>query len=433
MQVQTKDSTATSATIVVTLDAADIAPIKTKTVKRLGRSVKIPGFRPGKAPLNVIEKALLPERLYEELIRDAVAQTADKTLADAKIVPAARPDVNVEQFTPFSELTYTIKVVHIGAVTVGDLTKVKAKKESGQAQDQDVTDVLDRVRLQQADKVETDEAAQDGDEVWIDFAGYDAKGEPIEHADGKDYPLRLGSKTFIDGFEENLVGAKKGDNIEFTVTFPKDYRVKALADKKATFKVTANKVNKVVLPELTDEFAQKLSEFKTMDELKADIRKTVQAEMDAQAQRTYENDVSTEIVSNSKAEIPQELIDFHAARIRQDEERNLASRGISWEQHLAEEGMTEDEHTAQRSNVEAEKYIKTGLVLTEIAKRDGIKLAPGELDTYIADLKQRYASDPGMQQQLSDPRNREELGSRLLTEKTVEHILQSVSGTKSGK
>ena len=433
MHIQTQDSTNTSATITVSLDAADLEPIKNKTVKRLGRTVKVPGFRPGKAPLAVIEKSLVPERLYEEVIRDAVAQTGDKTLADQKIVPAARPEITIDSFTPFSELNYSIKVEFVGDIKVGDLSKVKVEHQEVKAEESDVDEILDRLRQQQADKVETDDAAKDGDEVWIDFAGFDAEGKAIEHADGKDYPLRLGSKTFIDGFEENLVGHKKGDEFEFTVSFPKDYRVKSLADMKATFKITVNKVTHIVLPELTDAFAAKVSDFKSMDELKADIRQAVAAERTAQAQRAYETDVITKLVEMSSAEIPQALIDFHADRLKQDEERNLASRGISWEQHLQEEGMTEEEHKAQRSDVEATKYITTGLVLTEIAKSEGIKLEKGELDAYIAGLKKQYASDQGMQQQLSDPRNREELGSRLLTEKTVNHILAVVGAGKPAK
>lgn len=433
MHIQITDDKPTSKTITVTLDAADLDPIKNKTVKRLGRQVKLAGFRSGKAPQALLEKSIPPETLFEEVIRDAVAHTGDQVLAKKEIIPATRPEIEVEKFTPFSELLYTIKVSHIGDVTVGNLDKITAQPEFVKATDEDLAEVLDRVRQQQADKVETDEASQDGDEVWIDFAGFDQKGEPIEHADGKDYPLRIGSKTFIDGFEENLVGVKKGDEKEFTLTFPEDYRVKALAKKKVTFKTTVNKVTKVVLPELNDDFAQKISEFKTLDELKKDVRQAIEAEKNAQASRNYENAVINELVELSSAEIPEALTAFHAHRLKEEEQKSLEQRGVNWEQHLQDEGMTDEEHDKQRSQPEAEKYIKTGLVLTQIAKRDGLKLEPGEIDQYISSLKKRYASDQQMQMQLSNPANREELASRLLTEKTVAHIMSKVSQGKPAK
>lgn len=429
MHIQTKDSTNTSKTLIVTLNEADLKPIKDKTVKRLGRQVKITGFRSGKAPLPLIEKSISPEALFEEVIRDAVSATGDKVLSKENIVPATRPEIAVEKFTPHTELEYTITVQYIGEVKVGNLSKVKAKREVIKTTNEDLDEVLDRVRQQQADKVETDNTAVETDEVWIDFEGFDEAGEPIEHADGKDYPLRLGSKTFIDGFEENLVGVKKGDEKEFTLTFPSDYRVKALADKKVTFKTKVNKVTKVVLPELNDEFAQKISEFKTLKELKDDVRQAIEAEKNVQAQRTFENTVINELVELSSAEVPKELTAFHAKRLKDEEKKNYMQRGITWEQHLEDEGMTDEEHDEKRSQPEAEKYIRTGLVLTEIAKRDGLKLDSGEIDQYIGSLKRQYASDQQMQMQLSDPRNREELASRLLTEKTVAHIMSQVDGT----
>jgi trigger factor len=302
-----------------------------------------------------------------------------------------------------------------------DYTKIKVARKDVKVGTKEVDEVVESLRARVAERKEVKREAKDGDEVLIDFTGVDAKtSEPISGADGKGYPLVLGSNTFIPGFEENLVGVKSGDEKIFTITFPKDYGVQALQNRKVSFTVTAIKVHEVVKPKIDDAFAEKVGPVKTVADLKADIKKQLEYEQQTQVDRDYESEILEKITEKSEVAIPKVLIDEEIARVEQDEKQNLIYRGQTWEEHLKDEGVNETEHFEQK-RPGAEKNVKAGLILTEIADKEGITVTPQELEVRLQVLRGQY-QDKQMQAEISKPENRREISNRMLTEKTLERL-----------
>lgn len=407
-------------------DAKLMQSVKERTLRALGKDLKLAGFRPGKAPLPIIEKNLNPASLQQEFLERAMNEMYGAALDSEKLRPVVQPQADVKKFVPFDSLEVTVEVEVIGEIKLSDYQKIKLPKEKVEITDKDMDDVIKQLRIREAEKQDVERAAKEGDQVWIDFAGVDAKTkEPIQGADGKQYPLVLGSDTFIPGFEPELIGLKAGDNKTFTITFPADYGVSSLQKKKVEFTVTVTKVQEVVEPELNDEFAAKIGPFKNMDELKADITKQIEYEKQSRADREYESKLLEQITDAAKADIPDALIEGEIDRLEKDERQDLTYRGQTWQEHLKAEGVTEAEHRAKKRE-EAERRVKAGLVLAEIAEAEKIDVTLEELNERLAGLRAQY-QDKQMQAELDKPENRREIASRLLTEKTIQKLVAYAS------
>lgn len=237
MQITRTDITPTKAKLVVTADETDLLKLKNHTLEHFRNRLKLPGFRQGKAPLNVVEKNADQTQLQAEFLDEAVNHLYQMAAEKEKLKPLGNPQVSLRKFVPFSELEFECEVDVLGKVTLGNYKAIKKSKPSVSVTAKDVNEVIDSLKVRSAEKKDVDRAAKKNDQVILDFKGTDAKGEAIKGADGKDYPLLLGSDTFIPGFEDNLIGLKPGEEKSFTLTFPKDYGVKALANKKVTFAV----------------------------------------------------------------------------------------------------------------------------------------------------------------------------------------------------
>jgi len=416
MQVK-KSVVGTNATITITAHEADLNPLKQHVLQHFQSKVKMPGFREGKVPLNMVEKNVDPAQLQSEFLDEAVSQMYSQAISENNIRVVSRPEVDLKKFVPFTELEFEVKVEVIGDIKLGDYKKLNVKQAKVEVTAADVNEVIKSLQTRMAEKKDVNRAAKDTDQVWIDFTGVDAKGQPVKGADGKDYPLVLGSNTFIPGFEPNLVGLSAGDQKTFDVTFPKDYGVKALASKKVTFTVDVTKVQEVVVPKVDDEFAAKAGPFKTAADLKSDIKKQLQIEREQQAQRTYENDLVKLLTSKSTLEVPKVLVDDQIERIENEERQNIVYRGQTWEEHLADEGVTAEEHREQK-RTSAEEQVKMGLVLSAVADAENLNVTPEELEIRLQILKGQY-QDPAMQAELDKPENRQDIASRILTEKTL--------------
>lgn len=422
MQTTRKDLSPTKLELTVTATAAELQPVKDHVLRDLQRDVNMAGFRKGHAPLALVEKnvdqAVLQSRFLDHAVNDLYVQAA----TEQKLCPVAQPEVNVTKFVPFDTLEFKATVEVVGKITLPDYKKIKMAKQVEKTTAKDVDAVIEDLRRRDGEKVDVDRAAKDGDEVVLDFHGVDAKTKKdIEGADAKDYPLALGSGAFIPGFEPEVVGLKPGDEKTFDVTFPADYGSAELQNKKVTFTITLKKVREVKLPELNDAFVAKVGPFKTVEELKADIKQQLEVEKENQAQRKLENDLLAEIAEKAKADIPTVLIDEEIDRMELEEKRNLLYRGQTWSEHLKAEGKTEKEHK-EGLRESAEARVKTGLVLGEVAEAEQIKVDDKDLDARIAELKQQY-TDKQMQAELNKPENRRELMSRLLTEKTIAKLV----------
>ncbi|MFA6132369.1 MAG: trigger factor, partial [Patescibacteria group bacterium] len=421
MQVKIEYPSKTEAVMTVIPTDAELQNIKEHVLTHFQDKVKVPGFRSGKTPVSLIEKHVEPEALQSQFLEEAIEQLYGQSIRAQKVRPVDRPEIAIKKFVPFTTLEFEAKFPVVNVIKLADYKKIKKAKVAVKLTAEDVNDVIKSLQQRISDKKDVDRAAKAGDQVWIDFKGTDAKGKPVNGADGKDYPLTLGSNAFIPGFEDNLIGLKANQDKTFTLTFPKDYGVAALAGKKVTFEVSVTKVQEVVEPKVDDDFAAKVGPFKTVAELKADIKKQVGLERQQQSDRQYESDLVREIAKKSELEIPKVLIDDQVERMEQEERQNLVYRGQTWEEHLKDEGVSEQQHKEQK-RPEAEERVKISLVLAEVADNEGLQVTGEELDVRMQLLRGQY-QDPAMQAELNKPQARSDIASRILTEKTLEKLV----------
>ncbi|OGL26318.1 trigger factor [Candidatus Saccharibacteria bacterium RIFCSPHIGHO2_12_FULL_49_19] len=425
MQISRTTLSPTQVKLKITANQQELESIKQHVLGHFARSVKVPGFRAGRTPARIIEKQVDQKALADEFLDHAMNGLYRKALETEDLRPVAAPDVKLKKFVPYSQLEFEVEAEVVGKVSLPDYKKIKLPKPKVTVTAQDVKEVLTSLQTRLAQRSETDRPAKLGDEVVIDFSGFDHKNQPVSGAKGKDYPLILGSSQFIPGFEENLIGVKSGQSAEFTLTFPKNYGVSALRGKKVTFKTDVKKVSEMKLPKLDDELAQKAGPFKTLAELKADVKKQLRSERELNAQRNLENELISRIAGGSSVDIPKSMVDEQIVAMEEEEKRNLTYRGQTWQEHLTEEGITEEQHR-ERQRPQAEARVKAGLVLSEIAERESLKVTPEELEVRLRMLKEQY-QDPAMQAELDKPEARSDITARLLTEKTISKIVQYAS------
>ncbi|HJQ08446.1 MAG TPA: trigger factor [Candidatus Saccharimonadales bacterium] len=426
MQVTKKNLSDTKVQLTLKADTAQLNDVKQRTLQLFAQSMKIQGFREGKAPLGMVEKQADPQRLQAEFLETAVNHLYVAALEQEKLRPVTQPQVKITKFVPFDTLEVETEVEVVGEVTLPDYRKIKLAKDKVSISVKEVDEVIATLRTRDAEKKDVDRLSKNGDQVWIDFAGVDAKTkEPISGADGKDYPLVLGSNTFIPGFEPNLVGMKADEQKAFTLTFPKDYSVKALQNRKVEFTVTVTKVQEVVEPKVDDAFAAKVGPFKTVAELKEDIKKELVMRKQVDADQAFADQIIRKVTDKAKVAIPESLVNEQIDRIEREQRQNLTYRGQTWQEFLQAEGYDEKSYReAQRPA--AELRVKAGLVLAEIAEAENVEVTAKELTAQMAQLKARYP-DPQMQAELAKPEAQREIASRMLTEKTIAKLTEYAS------
>lgn len=418
MHITKKNTSPTKLSLTIVADQAILDEVKQQTLRDFRQKVTIQGFRSGKAPLGMVEKHVDPAQMQTEFVERAVNRLYIDALTEENIRPVSQPQITIQKFVPFTVLEFAAELEVIGTVKLPDYTKIKLAAKSISVSAKDVDDVLANLKTRAAERTIVERPAKNGDEVVLDFTGQEAETkQSISGADGKDYPLVLGSDAFIPGFEKNLAGMKAGDEKSFTLTFPKDYGVAALQDKKVIFTVKVSKVQAIEAAKIDDAFAAKVGPFKTVADLKTDIKKQLTAERQTQADREYENELITKITEKSDVAVPAALIDEELDRLEKDERQNLVYRGQTWQEHLDAEGVTEAEHREQ-NRTPAEARVKAGLVLSEIAEKEKLDVTAEELDARMQQLKGQY-TDQTMQAELDKPESRREIASRLLTEKTI--------------
>lgn len=426
MQVKKEQLEPTKVKLTVTAEADLLSNIKQQVVEHLGKDAKVQGFRPGKAPIHLVEKQLNQSALQTEFLEQAVNRLYIDAVQQENLRPVAPPQVAISKFVPFTTLEFTAEVEVVGSIKLADYKKIKLAPKTVNVTANDVNQVLDNLRSRAAEKKEVKRVAKAGDEVLINFKGVDAKTkERIQGADGTEYPLVLGSKTFIPGFEDKVIGAKPGATKTFTLTFPKDYGAKSLQGRVVSFTVEVLKVQELVKAKLDDAFAATVGPFKTLSELKTDIKKQLTTEQQQQAQQAYDNELLETIATKSTVTLPKPLVEDEITRMEDEEKRNLAYRGQTWQEHLKEEGVDEAGHRETKRQA-AEMRAKVGLILGEIADRENIAVTPEELEIRIQLLKGQY-TDPAMLAELDKDESRRDIHSRMMTEKTIDLLRTSAT------
>jgi len=424
MQVTKSQIDPTKIKLTIVMDADELQHAKEATLKHLATHTKIQGFRQGKAPLALVEKAVDQAQLQSEFLEHAINDAYPQAVEQANARPVGQPQIEIVKFVPFTTLEVIAEVESVGEVGLPDYKKIASEitKKKVSVTAKQVDDVIKDLQSRAAERQSVDRAAKDNDEVVIDFKGADTKTkEALPGTEGSDYPLKLGSGTFIPGFEEAVVGMKAGEVKDFDVTFPADYGAKNMQGRKVTFTVTAKSVNDLVEPKADDAFAKTVGPFKSLTELKDDIKRQLTDQATRDIENQFESDIVEAVAKKTKVTIPQQLIDDEIQRLEEQERQNLMYQGMTWQEHLTAEGVTEEEHR-ERNREGAELRVKSGLLLGEIAEAEKITVTPEELEIRVQLLKGQYATDEQMQSELDKPENRRDIMNRLMTEKTLDKL-----------
>ncbi len=380
------------AKLTITVSADEfIEAIKASYNKQKGK-ISVPGFRKGKVPQAYLEKMYGPEMFYEDAANTCMESSYPDALDECGLDVVSRPQIDVTQMEKGKDFIYTATVAVKPEVTLGEYKGVEVEKVDAEVTDEDVQAELLNVQKQNSRTIPVEgRVAKMDDEVTIDFEGF-VDGEAFEGGKGENYQLTLGSHSFIDTFEDQIVGKNIGEEFDVNVTFPEDYQAEDLAGKSAVFKCKLNGIKETELPELDDEFASEVSEFDTLDEYKADLKATLKVKKEKAAKNTKEGLVIDQIIENSTMEIPDAMLDTTKEQMLNEFAQQLSYQGLSVDQYFQFTGMTREKFL-ETSTPEAERRIKSRLVLEAIAKAEDIQVSEEELNDELKKMADMYQMD----------------------------------------
>lgn len=389
MSVQVEKLEKNMAKLTVEVSAEDFKAAIKKAFNKNKNRFSIPGFRKGKAPQAMIEKMYGEGVFYEDAADEAINASYAEAMKESGLDIVSRPEVTIEKIGKDEPFVYSALVAVKPEVTLGQYKGVEVEKADASVSAEDVEAELKKVQEQNARLLTVeDRGVEDGDQTVIDFEGF-VDGKGFEGGKAEDYPLTIGSHSFIDTFEEQLIGKKIGEECEVNVTFPTEYHAADLAGKPATFKVTVKEIKVKELPELNDEFASEVSEFDTLDEYKKDVEKKLAEKKEIEANSKNEDAVVAKVVENASMEIPDKMIDAQAENMVQDMARRMQSQGLSLDMYLKYTGMTV-EQMKEQARPDAEKRIRTRLVLEAVAQAENIQISDEKVDEEVAKMAEAY-------------------------------------------
>lgn len=380
------------AKLTITVPAAEFTEAMKDSYNKQKNKISIPGFRKGKVPQAYIEKVYGPEMFYEDAANTCMENSYPGALDECGLDVVSRPEIDVVQMEKGKDFIYTATVAVKPEVTLGDYKGVEIEKVDVEVTDEDIQAELLNVQKQNARNIPVeDRAAKMDDEVTIDFEGF-IDGEAFEGGKGENYQLTLGSHSFIDTFEDQIVGKNIGEEFDVNVTFPENYQAEDLAGKPAVFKCKLNGIKETELPELDDEFASEVSEFETMDEYKADLKETLKAKKEKAAKNTKEGLVIDKIIENATMDIPEAMVETTKEQMMNEFAQQISYQGLSIEQYFQFTGMTKEKFM-ETATPEAERRIKSRLVLEAIAKAEDIQVSDDELNDELKKMAEMYQMD----------------------------------------
>ena len=423
MKTKLKNISDVKVELTISLGAEELKAGEQVALTNLAKEVKIEGFRKGKAPLEMVAAQVDPNLLNQETLENALSKSVAEAFLKEKVQAINRPEVDVKKFIPGTELEFTATTEIMPKVELGDYKKLDVKKEAVKVSKKEVKETINRILKNFAEKKKVEREAKNGDEVIIDFLG---KKDGVASDGGKaeKFPLELGSKSFIPGFEEGLIGKKAGDELSLNLEFPKDYHAKDLAGAKVVFEVKIHEVRENVEPEINEEFLSKLGNFKTKEEFEKQIEEDLKTQKQAEADEKFKDELVKKLAEVSKVPVPEILLEDQKRSIEMDMQQNLMYSGLSLEDYLDRMGKTREEWLEKDVKEAAEMRVKSGLALAELSKVEKVKSDTKELDDRIAQLKEQYGNSKEVQKQLSSDDVRRNLANQILTEKTIDLLVK---------
>lgn len=421
MKTSVKQLSDTKVELTISIGEKELKDAELVALTKVAKKVKAPGFRAGKVPPSVAAKYADPTILAEQILDDALSAAVSTAFVEQKISALDRPQVEIKKYVPGSELEFTAETEVIPEVKLGDFKKLGVKKKVAPVAASDIDDVIERMRKGFAERKDTDKPAKDGDEAIMDFVGKN-DGVAFDGGTADDYTLVLGSKQFIPGFEEGVIGHKAGEQFDIEVTFPEDYHSKALAGKPVVFSINLKKVNQVVLPKLDEAFAKKAGPFNTVAELKKDINRELEANKDREADDKFKDELISKLIEVSTIPAPEILVNDQSRSIEQDMVQNLMYQGLTLESYLESKNLTKEEWLATEVKDAAVNRVKAGLGLSELSKQLNVTATNEELAEKINQYQEQFGNKSG--QDFTTPELQRDIANRLLTDKTIDELVK---------
>ena len=416
LQVEKMDKNMAKLTIEVA--AEDLEKAMQNAYQKAKGRISIPGFRKGKAPRKMIEQMYGKGIFLEDAVNALIPEHYSKALAECDLEIVSQPTIDITQAEPGKALIFTAEVATKPEVTLGDYKGVEVPKTEINVTDEDVDAEIKKEQEKNSRTINVeDRGAQLQDVVTIDFEG-SVDGVPFDGGQATEYPLTLGSNTFIPGFEDQLVGAKVGDDVDVKVTFPEEYQAKELAGKEAIFKCAVKKIEAKELPELDDDFAKDVSEFDTLAEYKEHVKTNLVERKENEAKRAKEDAAVDKAIENAQMDIPEAMLKTQCRQMLDDFSRRMQSQGLSMEQYFQFTGMTADK-MMEDMKPQALKRIQTRLVLEKVAEVENIQPTEEEVNEEIAKMAEAYKMEADKLKELLGERELEQMKKDMAVQKAV--------------
>ena len=424
MSLQVEKLEKNMAKLTIEVPADDLEKALQSAYMKQKNKISLPGFRKGKVPRQMIEKMYGAEIFYDDAANELIPKAYAEAYDEAELDIVSRPEINVVQIEKGKPFIFTADVATKPEVTLGEYKGLEIEKVSTRVTQKEVDAKIQEEAEKNARTITvTDRPVQDGDEVILDFEGF-VDGVAFEGGKGENYPLTIGSGSFIPGFEEQLVGAEAEKEMEVKVTFPEDYHAEDLKGKEAVFKCTIHEIKAKELPEIDDEFAAEVSEFDTLEEYKADIKAKIKDQKASEGKRKQEDQAVDAAVKNAPYEIPQPMIETQVMQMADDFAQRIQSQGISLEQYFQFTGMTADK-MMDELRPQAIKRIETRLVLEAIAKAENIEISDEKLDEELAKMAESYKMEVDKLKEFMDENEKKQMKEDMAVQEAITFLIEN--------
>ncbi len=432
MSVKVENLEHNMAKLTIEVSAEELEKALNTAYNKQKRQISVPGFRKGKVPRAMIEKMYGAEIFYEDAANELMQQTYPSAVDESGVDIVSRPTVDVVQIEKGKPFIYTAEVATRPEVTLGKYMGVTVTKIDTSVTEDEVEAELENQRNTNARTVTvTDRPVKEGDTAVIDFEGF-VDGVAFDGGKAENHSLEIGSHSFIDTFEDQLVGKNAGDEVEVNVTFPEEYQAADLAGKPAVFKVKINEIKAKELPELNDEFAQDVAGVDTLAEYKEELKKNLTEKKENEAKKTKEDEAIQKIIDKSKMDLPEAMIDTQCETMVNEFAQRIAQSGLSMDQYLQFSGMTVDQ-LKEQVRPEAETRIKSSLVLEQIAKEENIEVSDEDIDAEIEKMAKAYGMEADKLKEYMGDSEKESMKRDLAITKAVDLIMENVKERAKAK
>lgn len=409
------------AKLTIEVDAAEVEKAIQKAYTKQKAKLSVPGFRKGKVPRKLVEKMYGVGIFYDDAVNEMIPAAYSDAADESGLEIVSRPKIDIVQIESGKNFIFTAEVAVKPEVALGEYKGVEVPKKDIEVTDEEVQEEVDKAREQNSRMISVeDRPVQDGDVTKIDFEGF-VDGEAFEGGKGTDYPLTIGSHSFIDTFEEQLIGKNIGEETEVNVTFPEEYHAEELKGKPATFKVTVKEIKYKELPELDEDFVQDVSEFDTVDEYKADIKAKILERKENQAKAEKEDAVIEKIIESSSMEIPEAMIEFQVENMIEDFARRLQQQGLKLDQYMQYTGLTADK-LREDMKPQAVKRIQSRLVLEAVAKAEDIEVTEDDINNEIDEMAKTYMMEADKLKEYMGDTEKENMKSDIAVKKAADLV-----------